>query len=359
MKDNHKKLIFYIVPYLILFIVLAGIEVVVRSTQPFIPSIQVYVSGRTHGDDDIGATTFEGDPLLGWRLVSGLKRHWWEYSTFSTNNQHLRQPYDLAYGKQKDTLRVITLGDSVTFGYYIPVSFPKNPYDYNKEDKPYARLLEAKLKEKYPGKKIEVINMAVPGYTSHQGLAWLRRDIEQYKPDILTVNYGWNDTDERALPDKETLPAGGFQVFIRWLSAQSQAVIYASRWLREVRSSDKEGMSRGGVNRVSSEDYVKNILAIADVAKNSGAIPLVIGQVYRDAISNPRQAKDISRNRDLLRKAAKEAGIHYLEIPELTEHNQDRNRNLFGELVHPNIVGHRIMTDRILEHFVKNNMIRF
>lgn len=52
----------------------------------------------------------------------------------------------------------------------------------------------------YPGRlkamlagRAEVLTAAVPGYTSHQGLAWLRRQLLAAAPDVIVVYFGWND----------------------------------------------------------------------------------------------------------------------------------------------------------------------
>lgn len=52
----------------------------------------------------------------------------------------------------------------------------------------------------YPGRlkamlarRAEVLTAAVPGYTSHQGLAWLRRQLLAARPDVIVVYFGWND----------------------------------------------------------------------------------------------------------------------------------------------------------------------
>jgi lysophospholipase L1-like esterase len=52
----------------------------------------------------------------------------------------------------------------------------------------------------YPGRlkamlarRADVLTAAVPGYTSHQGLVWLRRQLLAARPDIIVVYFGWND----------------------------------------------------------------------------------------------------------------------------------------------------------------------
>ncbi len=355
----HKKLLFHTIPYLVLLIVLIGIEAAVRLRLPHVPSIQVYVVGETHGDRHEGAQTFEGDPLLGWRLKSNLVNQWWDYTTFSTNSQHLRHPVDVK-AKKPGTLRIVCLGDSVTFGYRVPVAWKENPMKFNRKHLPYPRLLEQRINGEMPDKNAEVIAMAVPGYSSLQGLAWLKREIEWLQPDIVTVSYGWNDTDYRRLSDKVSLPMERSKVIMRWLSAQSQAVIYASRWLRE--TLDATGSKSSAppaelVSRVSSGDYVNNMLEIARVAKEHGAEPVIVAQVYQNAESNPRQAETITGNRIRLAKAAEAAGIPFLNIEELTEAAHPDNKHLFGELIHPNNLGHKLLADALYDFLVEHRLL--
>jgi len=65
----------------------------------------------------------------------------------------------------------------------------------------------------------------------------------------------------------------------------------------------------------------------------------------------------MSRQRDALRDAMQQAGIPYLEIPELTEHNHPENLMLFGELVHPNKPGHQLMEARLLDFLSRHGML--
>ncbi len=347
-----KRLLFHAVPYLALLIILLAIEGYVRVSLPSIPSIQVYVTGNTHGDSDEGAQTFEGDPLLGWRLKSNLENQWWEFTTFDTNGQHLRHPGDIKV-KAPDVLRIVCLGDSVTFGYRVPVSWKQNPLKFNDNDLPYPRLLEHRINNEVMGIKAEVIAMAVPGYSSHQGLAWLQRDIEWLRPDIVTVNFGWNDSDYRPAADKETLTTRRIQVFLRWLSAHSQAVVHAARWLRKMQPGRRIAKPVTLGHRVAGDDYVANMLEIARVAKTHGAKPLIIAQVYQNANANPPQAKAIGANRVKLTAAAEQAGIPFLNNVKLTEAAAPANRHLFGELIHPDSQGHKRMADDLFDFLIK------
>ncbi len=350
-----RKLLFYAIPYLALLVILAAIEGFARASLPYVPSIQAYVGGRTHGDSPEGAQTFEGDPLLGWRLRANLDNQWWDYTTFSTNSRHLRHPLDID-AKAPGKLRIVCLGDSVTFGYRVPVTWKHNPLQFNPDDLPFPRLLEQRINAR-TDTQAEVIAMAVPGYSSHQGLAWLKRDIGWLQPDILVANFGWNDSDYRRTADKDTLTTGPVQVFLRWLGAQSQALIHASRWLRKLRDERSSLAPTAATHRVSRADYVANMLAIARVAETHGAQPVIIAQVYQNATAHPAQARAIGEYRTRLAQAAQHVGIPFLHIELLTEAAHAENQRLFGETIHPNNQGHRLLADELFEFLVARKML--
>ena len=81
--------------------------------------------------------------------------------------------------KDPKKIRVIMMGDSVTFGI-------------TPENCPYPTQLQELFNQKYSN-KVEVINAGVEGYSSEYVLKRLKYDILQYKPDIITVYVGWND----------------------------------------------------------------------------------------------------------------------------------------------------------------------
>ena len=229
---------------------------------------------------------FEGDPLLLCRLKptcsSGL-----DYTVVSTNAQHLRSDYPIA-ARTKGTIRVVCLGDSVTFGFRVPVVWPDKPTEYDPEWLPYPRLLEKHLRAANPGRQLEVITMAVPGYTSHQGLAWLRSEIKTLEPDLLTINFGWNDVSLSDAPDRETVKTNWYAVTTRWVIDHSQAFAHITKWLRSKRQ--VAGVGRP-VSRVSEQEYLDNFSEMVEVGRRQGAGVIVIGAFYRDRVTNPPETE--------------------------------------------------------------------
>jgi lysophospholipase L1-like esterase len=345
-------------PFVLFLGILAGIEVVVRATLPHVSALSLFVSSPLQQDnftDTENVTIFEGDPLRFWRVRPNLDRVIWDYTVVSTNEQGLRHA-DPIGPKREGSRRIVTLGDSVTFGYRIPMAFPNRPEHYDREALSYPLAMERDLRAANPDRDIEVVNLAVPGYTSHQGLAWLRRDIGKLEPDLVTACFGWNDINLRAATDREMMKTDWYHVALRRAGSASQVISHLVSWRRK-RQPPQAAPSAGFALRVPVEDYVDNFLQIARLAGAHGASVAVIGPVYRGFENNPVEGAHMTRQRDALRTAMREAGIPYLEIPELTEHNHANNLMLFGEPVHPNAPGHRLMEVRLLEFLSRQEML--
>lgn len=290
---------------------------------------------------------FEGDPLLLWRLKPNLNHIVWDYTVISTNAQSFRADYPIGR-KDQGTYRIVCLGDSVTFGYRVPVVWPDKPTEYDPEWLPYPMLLEKQLRAANPDRKIEVLPMAVPGYTSHQGVAWLRRDIGWLQPDMVIASFGWNDVSFSDVQDKEAIRTDWYPVLVRWLIDHSQAFAHATRWLRS-RNQTLQNQPVKPVARVSEEEYLKNLAEIVKLARNSKAAIIVIGAPYRDMTTNPPEARLMRRYREGLKSATEQEQVPYLEVLELTEAAGSVNEGFFGELIHPNHIGHRLLASELLD----------
>jgi len=344
-------------PPLAFLLLLVGIEVVVRQTRPQLSSLEALVrSSRQQADftDRLGVGIFEGDPLLFWRLKPGLRSVIWDYTLVSTNGQGLRAQRPVG-PKRPGSLRIVCLGDSVTFGYRVPLVFAERPDEYDPAWLPYPELIERRLRQANPGREIESVALAVPGYSSHQGRAWLARDIERLAPDIVTANFGWNDVGLRSVSDSRLMRTAWGRVWMRRLLVRSQALIRASLWL-EARG-DRQAARNRHRPRVSRDEFVENHLEMARLAREHGARALIVGPVYRDDSTAPDEAARLAAHRHALREAMTDAGIPYLEIDLLTEAGAPANYELFGELIHPNHRGHRLMANAVLESLASHGML--
>lgn len=124
------------------------------------------------------------DPQAGFTFSGGMdrRREWAEHPeggwSVRTNSLGLRD--DDEPSATRPDLRVVVLGDSHTAGFCN-----------NRES--FAQLAEAALAAKRPGKSVEVLNGAVPGYTFQHHLGALER-LLPLEPDVaVIVIYGGND----------------------------------------------------------------------------------------------------------------------------------------------------------------------
>jgi lysophospholipase L1-like esterase len=296
------------------------------------------------------------DPLLFWRIRPNLKEVPWDFTMLSTNDHGWRTDHHIGR-KPHDGFRIVCLGDSVTFGFRVPMVFPERPHDYDHNLFPYPVLCEKRLRRTNPSRRIEVISLAVPGYTSYQGLNLLRHDIASLKPDVVTACFGWNDVCLRSLPDPVSMPVDWPRVTARTLMCHSQALVHFARWQKHKQSKTIHPVNAVPVARVSRDDYVANLLAISKLAHEHGAQAVLIGQVYRDARSNPPEANMVREYRDALREAAGANGVPYLQVDALIETNYPANDPLFGEAIHPNAAGHEVMATALLKFLADHKML--
>jgi lysophospholipase L1-like esterase len=94
--------------------------------------------------------------------------------------------HEFSPGKPAGTLRVLCLGGSTT------VAGRTN-------DETYPALLEAKLRQRYPGVPLEVLDLGVSGTTTARWLAWLDK-LLAFDPDVVVQYEAINDIAWLDLP---------------------------------------------------------------------------------------------------------------------------------------------------------------
>ena len=355
----NRRLVYVAILYLGFLLLLAAIEIGTRLTMPHISSLSLFVvttQQKAQVANEKQSGIFEGDPLLLWRLKPNLDRAVWDFTVLSTNSKHLRSEHvgETVGSKQPGTTRIVCLGDSVTFGFRVPVVWPDKPTEYDHSWLPFPMLLEKELRTANPDRKIEVVTMAVPGYTSHQGLAWLRRDIGELQPDLLIASFGWNDASFSDVPDREAIRTNWYAVTLRRLIDSSQAFAHAVHWLRarEAKAQQQNQTAPANVRpaaRVSQQEYLNNMIAIEDLARQRGASVIVIAAPYRDNDPNAPEADLMLQYRVALGTTMRQRGIPFVELRELTPEAYPSNEGWFGERIHPNHMGHRLIASELLK----------
>jgi len=112
------------------------------------------------------------DPSKGWRPKPNLRDvRVFDNKILNTNSKGLRGKKDFPYTKNKQTLRILILGDSFTFG------------DEVSDDETYSYYLQEMLPH------TEIINMGVHGYGHDQMLILLKEEGVKYEPDIVILGF--------------------------------------------------------------------------------------------------------------------------------------------------------------------------
>jgi len=97
-------------------------------------------------------------------------------------NQDGMRDREHALDKSPGTERLVVLGDSTTFGFWLP---PEEAYPQVLQD-----LLDAR------GRSVEVFNVALPGWATRQELIAYRKIARKYRPDRVLLAICLNDIPE-------------------------------------------------------------------------------------------------------------------------------------------------------------------
>ena len=163
--------------------------------------------------------------------------------------------------------RILAIGDSCTYGWGLA------------QEDAYPQVLQSLLDRQFGAERFRVINAGVPGFTSHHGLLYLRERGLALHPEIVIFGFGFNDfwragNIEAALEsNRRFLPLIRFDDFL---------VRNSSFW-RWLRVHNRRVFGREQPQRMSLEDYQRNITGIVEQAKAHGAHVLMI--VF--AVQNP------------------------------------------------------------------------
>lgn len=235
------------------------------------------------------------DPVIFWRqrpnldvLFQGVKVH--------TDAWGLRN-LKLSLKKNINTLRIVCLGPSSTFGWGI------------ENNSTYAYLLKELIESvRIDSWDVEVINAGVIGYSSYQGKVLFKDNILQLDPDIIIVAYLINDIDKHRFycsngkADKDLREDSKILVWLENILERSK--LY--RLLKRISLFGRDenfgyGGNKGGIyfenRRVSEDDYSANLNEIINMAEARGIkvvflnTPIGINYSTRKYIDKQREDK--------------------------------------------------------------------
>jgi lysophospholipase L1-like esterase len=271
------------------------------------------------------------------------------------------------WSKRPGTKRVLSLGDSVTYGLWecIPSGFCHGT--------PYPVALELLWKRTGRG-AVEVIDGGVYGYSSLQGLRYYRTYLGSLDADIVTVMFGWNDHGHRTGSEGRE-PRN---VVLRAI-AQGAAHLATYRTLAGVaalalmRDPEPSRPSEIGSHepRVSLDDFSFHLEQLVQLARERGAQVLLITQPVgpEPAPGGPQpwllwaipsyDAWDALHDRynDRVREIGQDLGVPVVDAD--AEFDRRNKAPLFSpyDLVHPNDAGHALIAELVADRMVREGWL--
>jgi lysophospholipase L1-like esterase len=204
---------------------------------------------------------------------------------------------------QPSTVRIACVGDSWTFG--MPVG----------QDQTYPSRLAAWLHQEQPDTRYDVQNFGVLGYSSFQGLQLLKTRILDFRPNIVVIGFGMNDSEVAGYRDKDIVggegrpsltsrlketakDAAGHIEGYKLLKYEALVLRFRPKPLGDYLKTDTEAKGSGPVDyesiepwtRVSPHDYESNIREMIRLAREHGASVVLVdnelwnGSPYRGVL---------------------------------------------------------------------------
>lgn len=235
-------------------------------------------------------------------------------TSFRTNAMGLRG----AEIGDEDAIRILTLGDSCTWGWGVA------------DGESYPARLQELLDYRWGAGRYRVINAGVPGTTSYQGLRFLRARGLALRPAMVIAAYGFNDGNVGGDVETQIAREAAALPLLHvndWLTHHSRAY----KWLRW-RLWDQQAKSP--TTRVPPDKYARNLTEIVQVSRAHGAAVLFV------AFGAP------PTHGEARRKVAAELGVPMIQYsgPRI-------------DLVHPSADGYRDLAAQILDRITVNGML--
>ncbi|MEK7686441.1 MAG: SGNH/GDSL hydrolase family protein [Verrucomicrobiota bacterium] len=291
---------------------------------------------------------YEADPLLYWRNKPNQNRRTTvERKPVHINSQGTRGP-EFSLQKPANTIRILTLGDSITFGWGLS------------EPETYSGLLEKHLQEALgPAKKVEVINAGVNSWSYAQMYAFFRDRALSYEPDFVVLGEAnlWTQFSEKNSPDfvQKFLWRIRFKNFLRRFATYHYFI--------EVRMRDFYTRFRSKFIPINPQNdtffkeqqqkdpeafFRQSIENICQLAKSKGIQPVLL---FIPTVN------DLSPTDQSITLRLKQSVSEKMNVPLLDLRADLRPGGkafyLEGDPVHPNADGDRIIAQRLAETMKK------
>ncbi len=289
------------------------------------------------GED--GDTNLLGNPFLLYEMAPGERYE--QDISIAINSFGLRGP-EWGTDKPAGVRRVMALGDSSVYGFGV------------EDDEVFTARMDQAL-----GDSVQVINSAVPGYSTYQTINLLQIRSLSLQPDLILIGCIWSDNNFDSFVDRELLAAySSFRnrharTLHGLLSSSALYTIldYKLRVLRTFPEERRVGwmVGRGekiGERRVSIQEYAHNLETIVELAHAVAAeVAFMVLPNREDLTTTYESGAAWDPYRQVMRDTATRHGAPVMELPEHFIASDIDAEQLFLDEMHPTALGHRLWAE--------------
>ena len=298
------------------------------------------------------------------RYVLSPNQKGWVDDGFVTTNSRGFRGGEVDIPKPPERLRIVALGDSVTFGWGV-----------NDADT-FCQQLEQQFRARRPDVDVDVVNLAVPGYATRQEVALLQRNLAALQPDVVLLGFYENDlpdtmddknvsgtriTVARPTDGQELRMSPGPSSWIERQARRSRAVYIASHALKGLvhRGEGKPGSSMErdlleGRRSDELETAWQRVSAQLEALKSSAADR---GFAAGIVVLPPREQVfglyPDSEYQKRIGRVAGQLGMFVIDPLPFLKARPSSKGTLFipYDRNHPSAAGHRVIAQAIMEYF--------
>ena len=285
---------------------------------------------------------YDADPLLFWRLKPNQDCYTKvDHKPVHVNAHGTRGP-EFQTAKPAGTLRVLSLGDSKTFGWGLT------------EAETYSDLLEKKIQQHLGGgKKVEVINAGVNAWSYAQLHVWFRDYGLKLQPDLVVLADAnlWTQFSEQSSPEfvRAFLWRVRVKNFLRRFATYHYIVeyqlqeVYAKHRSKFIPLDPKQDTFFKEQQAKDPDAFFRtHIEGLCRLAQSNGIKAVLLHMPTTRQLADPESNNVIG---------AKQAVSRQLGVPlvDLTDDMKPRGKELFleGDEAHLNAPGNEIVAQRL------------
>jgi lysophospholipase L1-like esterase len=287
---------------------------------------------------------YEPDPKLYWKLKPNQNCFTKVDHKPVHINSHGTRGKEFQVDKPASTIRILSLGDSRTFGWGLS------------ESETYSGLLEQMLQRKFGGvKRVEVINAGVNAWSYAQMFVYFRDTALQYKPDVVILADAnlWTQFSEKNSPEF----AKQFMLRVRLKNLLRRSALY--HYVVEMKLKvyyEKHRQKFIPVNPQQDALFEKQqqkdpdaifrdaIEGICTLARREGIKPVLL---YLP-MSTELNSGEASSILEIKRNISKRLNVPLADMSAEFK-NEGKELYLEADPVHPNALGNEIVAGRLFE----------